>query len=138
MRAMLFVIALSGCTGGELEPAVEITAPADGATTGADVTITVEVTDFALVDPESARRARRPVWTPLDLFPAAYAHDPSADPEGYVEYSVDGDVVATTTDLSFAVTGLAAGAHTIEVELYYPDGDAFFPAVTDEVTITVE
>lgn len=133
---MLLLLLSIGCP--EPEPAlptVAIVSPADGAgLTSGDVAVEVEVTDFALVPPEEAVGRALPLWWAPAL---ALAHEPSDEPEGFLRVTVDDATALDTVDLSFTLTGLAAGSHTIGVELLYPDGDAFYPPVRDEITVGV-
>jgi len=137
MSPLLFLLA--GCPKEPepvVPPTVEIVTPADGTVVAnGDVSVVVEVTDFELVEPEAGARFTPPIlwWAPT----LAWAHEPGAEAAGYLQVSVDGDAVLDTSDLEFTLMAIASGEHTIEVELMYPDGDALFPAVTDEVAITV-
>ena len=134
---MLLLLALAGCPEPEpVLPTVTITSPADATTlTGSDCPVTVEVTDFDLVEPEEESAALSlPAWWAPSL---AFAHEPGAENEGYLHVTVDDVDALDTTDLEFTLTGLASGAHTIEVELLYPDGDAFYPSVRDSIDVTV-
>ena len=134
---MLLLLALAGCPEPEpVLPTVTITSPATGTTlAGVDCPLTVEVTDFTLVDPEEESAAwSLPAWWAPSL---AFAHEPGDENEGYLHVTVDDVDVLDTTELEFTLTGLAVGPHTIEVELLYPDGDGFYPAVRDSIGVTV-
>ena len=77
---------------------------------------------------------------PLPLLlqpPVALAHGDPSDPGGYIQVTLDGEEVAQLTDV-IADLAIEAGEHTLGVELYWPDGDAFYPPIEDEVTFTVE
>jgi hypothetical protein len=133
----LLLLALAGCPEPEpVLPTVAIVAPADGSTTSSgDVAVEVEVTDFDLVAPEeTARFVPLPLWWAPSM---AFAHEPGEEPEGYLHVTVDDEELLDTIELEFTLEALASGSHTIEVELLYPDGDAFYPAVRDSIDITV-
>jgi len=131
----LFLV-LQGCPGPEnVQPTVTIVAPANGAVLPAgNAVMQIDVTDFDLVAPEEGSAALSlPVWWAPSI---ARAHEPSDEPEGFVRVSVDGVQKLDTIVLDFTLEDIPSGAHQIEVELFYPDGDPFYPAVTDEITVT--
>lgn len=115
---------LVGCVDGdEALPAVTILAPAEGeVVTGPDLAVELQVEGFAWAAPEGRR----------------LLHDPSAEPEGYAELYLDGGEPVVLTGPLGALSGVDAGEHELEVELYWPDGDAFFPPATDGCTFTVQ
>lgn len=133
----LLFLALAGCPGPAADqPSVTILSPANGAVLFAgEAVVQVEVTDFALVPPEEESASLSlPMWWAPSI---ARAHDPSAEPEGFLRVYLDGVDKLDTIDLDFTLSDIPSGSHNLEVELFYPDGDPFFPAVTDEVLVTV-
>ncbi len=121
-------------------PVVTLVAPlADAMVTGPDVTLTLTVEDFELTGKSDVVRHVAPLrtWAWSWLTPAAYAHGTNEAPNGYIAVRVDGVLTAELDTTTTTLTGLAAGPHTVEVELLYPDADAFYPAVFDAVTFTV-
>lgn len=130
-------VALVGCPGPDPDaPTVTIVSPENGAILpSGQAFVRVDVTDFPLVAPEEESASLSlPVWWAPSL---ARAHDPSQAPEGFVRVSIDGVDKLDTIVLDFTLSDIPSGAHRIEVELLYPDGDPLFPAVTDEITVTV-
>ncbi|MCB9680115.1 MAG: hypothetical protein H6733_01465 [Alphaproteobacteria bacterium] len=127
------------------DPTLSIVSPVDGTTASGDtITVEVAVTDFPFEAPTATAACRVPARAraagPLDwLVPAARAHEIGEEPSGYIEVTLDGvqvaDEIRTTFDVD--VSGLAAGTHTLEVELLYADGDALYPAVTDAIGFVV-
>ena len=114
-------------------PAVDITAPADGATGPAgDVTVTVEASNFEVVDRLNA--------------------DP-APGEGHVHFYMDVDQIPTTpgqpavsaqgtyhasATTSYTWTDVAPGEHTFAVQLVNNNHTPLDPPAVAEVTVTVE
>lgn len=148
MLCVLMAACTSGTPGDDTDsdavvvalPTVSITAPADGSTvTGPDTSIVIAVQDFELVAKEqSARFVPGPPLGGLWMWmPTADAHEAGEAPAGYLSVRLDDALFAETTSTTVAVTGLAAGEHTVDVELRYPDGDAFYPAIHAFVTFTV-
>lgn len=126
---MLLALLLLGCPGEVAQPTVTILSPAPEATVGTEVTVEVAVDGFELV----AQEASLLRW----LVPTAYAHEPGDDPQGYVRLTLDEVEVASGPQTTFSLEDLAAGDHVLVAELFWPDGDAFYPAVDDEVSFTV-
>lgn len=102
---ILFALACTGASEEELAaPTVEWIEPADGDTvTAGDVSCSVVVNDFELVD--------------------IVATHNEGTPTGYVEVSVDGVVAVDSAETTFTLT-LDAGAHALDAQLFYDDGDA--------------
>ena len=121
------------------DPSVAIVSPADGATvTGGTLTAEVSAEGFALRPKEEVARLLPPL--PWSLMSTAHAHTPGEAPNGFVRYTLDDVVVAEVpeTTVTLDLTGLAPGAHRLGVELSWPDGDAFYPPVTDTVGFSLE
>lgn len=55
---------------------------------------------------------------------------------GYLQVRLDGSDVLQTASTNFTVTTGSAGAHNVEVELYYEDGDPLDPPVAASVNFT--
>jgi hypothetical protein len=90
------------------DPALSITSPTDAQeVTTADVDITFNVLNFDL------------------------------GTDGSVKYTVDSDPDLFTTTSPIELTGLADGSHTVTMELVNMSDASLIPAVTDEVTFTV-
>ncbi len=117
---MLLVLLLA-CSDKANESAIDVPTlvflqPEAGASvTGPDVAFTVVVEDFTLVEPSK--------------------HNEGVA-EGFIRVSADGTAVLDTGSTQFDLT-LAAGGHTIAVELFYTDGDALEPAVSSSLSLTV-
>jgi len=58
--------------------------------------------------------------------------------EGYLKVTVDTKAPEIVTAKTFVMTGLALGAHTVKVELYNNDRTPYSPAISKEVSFTVE
>ena len=100
---------------GTASPTLAITSPADAATvlTG-DVNVTLAVSNF-------------------DVGAADGTHD------GHIHYTVDGGSTVMKFDTTpIALTGLAAGAHTVAVELVDDSHNPLTTPVTATVTFTVQ
>lgn len=144
MRALIPLLFVAACTEDPgdpaSEPTVAITAPTEGATVaGPDVEVRIAVEDFTFTPKEGVARRSAPMlplW--LQALPSASAHTPGEAANGYVEFKLDGAIVAEEAAVAHTIAGISAGEHTIEVELLWPDGDAFYPSVEAEVTFTVE
>lgn len=117
-------------------PVVAIASPEDGATTdSADVEVIVDLEGFTLdVSATSASLGPLPL---LSWASAAWAHEADAYPTGVVAWTLDGAEVARTATDRYTFAALDPGEHVVEVELLWSDGDAFYPAVTDDVAFTV-
>ena len=104
---MLLFLGLLACSGGDdtaaaEAPTVSWLEPADaGSVTAGTVACSLVVEHFTLEDP---------------------AMHSEGGAEGYVAVSVDGTVVTETSQTTFDVE-LAAGAHTLDAQLFYVDGD---------------
>lgn len=119
---MLSLMLLVACTAGKDDSAapdpatLTLLTPSEGDVVAAGaVSVAVVVEDFLLVDP---------------------AKHNDGSPEGYLQVRLDGADVLTTGATTFTVEDVAAGAHTLEVELYYADGDALEPPVSASVGFT--
>lgn len=130
---MTLLFALFACGPVEPErPTVQILAPADGATVPAgDVAVSIVVAHLTLTDAVS----RADLWSPI---PAAYAHEGEGEHTGTAMVRLDGVDVEAILTTQYRLTGVAAGAHTLEVELL-DDGTApFDPAVKATAAFTAE
>jgi hypothetical protein len=128
----------AGCAGegAPSDPTVDILSPVDGEVIAtASVGVTAVTTGFRYEAPDSGLAS----WTAW-LVPSALAHDPGESPYGYLQWRIDGQDALTTTDPSATLdlSAFAPGSHTLDVELFYPDGDAFYPPVVDAVGILLE
>ncbi len=114
-------------------PTVAILSPEDGASVPAgDVEVVVALTGYTLSEVPLSSSARVPAPRPGQAH-----HEVNEPPHGLVVWSLDGvEVDATATD-RYTISGVAAGPHTLSVELVYPDRDAFYPPVEDQVDVTV-
>ncbi|MCB9664641.1 MAG: hypothetical protein H6732_11055 [Alphaproteobacteria bacterium] len=134
----VLVVGACGATPEEVEqPTVAIVAPVEGAqVTGDTLVVRLEVTDFTFSrDDATAWWQRR---SPLAwLVPTAHAHEVGEAANGYARLTVDEVEAARALEpeVTLDVRSLAPGAHELRVELFYPDGDSFFPAVADVVTV---
>jgi hypothetical protein len=115
------------------QPSVTITAPADGATLPAgDVTVTVEVSDFEVVDRLNA---------------------PAAPGEGHVHFYMDVAELPTTlgqpavsaqgtyhasATTTYTWPDVPPGEHTFAVQLVNNDHTPLEPPVVAQVTVTVQ
>ncbi len=136
-------LGLVGCAGGseeeEFHPSLSFLSPAEGATVPAgELQVSIVVDDFELV-PSTVAAAAPPVGgLPLWLLPSvALAHDEEGVPSGVCELRLDGAVVGTMDGTQLAIT-VAAGAHELEGELLYADGDALEEPVVASVSFTAE
>jgi len=118
MLALLSLLACADDTDATAAPTLAFVAPPDGAVVTADTAVAVSllVEDFGLESPAKHNEGM---------------------PEGYVVLRVDG-VDAETMATTQTEVLLAAGAHTLEAELFYVDGDALQPAVVASVGVTAE
>jgi dipeptidyl aminopeptidase/acylaminoacyl peptidase len=155
-KFIIVVLALAACAGGKdtadsaadtdtvqtwPPPVVAIGSPTDGElVTGPDVEVVVDLEGFSLdITAGTARSAPSLAPTLLVLLSeSAWAHELGEPPGGVVVWTLDGDEVARTATDRYTFTALAAGEHEVEVELVYSDGDAFYPAVIDDVSFTVQ
>lgn len=125
----LLLLGAIACDGGKgsdtaeatFDPTVIFLAPTDGATvTAGEVQVSLSFEDFVLTAPT-----------------ARVAHNEEGEPAGYVELSLDGAVVATDlVDPQYTLSGVAAGEHTLDAELYYEDRDEV--GVSASITFTAE
>ncbi len=114
-----------------LSPSADTTVPAG------DIAVSIVVADFVLAQPATLSHWR-PV-SPLWLFvPEAEAHNGDGAPRGYAVLRVDGSYQADLRSVQYTLTGVAAGPHTLDVELLFEDGDAFDPPVTASVGFVAE
>lgn len=130
---MYFLMSLLACGSPEPEPpTVAILAPAEGATVASgDVAVSIVVEHMTLTTEELARAPA--LWSPI---PAAWAHEGEGEHAGTAAIRLDGAEVAAITDTVTTLTGVTAGAHTLEVELL-DDGTApFDPPVKAQVAFT--
>lgn len=124
LSTVFFLLAgLLACTGGEphdtaAASTISFLEPVDGDMVSAgDVAVSVLVEGFSLHAP---------------------AKHNEGEPEGYITVTVDGAEVLTTAETQFTVTLADAGSHTIGAELTFADGDPLSPAVSAEITVTVQ
>jgi hypothetical protein len=143
MRWIVAAVTLAACSGGDEDvetfaPALEFLSPADGGTVPAgDVQVSIVVTDFDLVAPETTARLA-PVL-PLALLEAtALAHDEEGKPSGYVELTLDGAVAGTMDATQFTLVGVTAGPHDLVGELLFADGDPLEDPVIVPIAFTAE
>lgn len=119
-------------------PTVAITQPAPGQQLKGDtVEARLQLGGFVL-DIQAVSRVGPPLrW--LALAPMlTWAHEPTERPTGVVSWSLDGLEIERTATDSYTFTDVAPGEHELEVELLWSDGDAFYPAVTDDVVFTLQ
>jgi hypothetical protein len=69
------------------------------------------------------------------IIPAAYANE---YPVGNAELSLDAEVIAQIESDQYTVDSVAAGPHTLTVELVGHDGGSLQPPVFDSVSFTAE
>ncbi len=120
---MLLSLLFLACSGSSKEseeeapPAsIQFLVPLEGEQVNAgDASFAVVVENFSLVDPAK--------------------HNEGAA-TGYIQIRLDGADVLQSGSTNFTVTVGSAGAHSIEAELYYEDGDALEPAVKAQVNFT--
>ncbi len=113
------LLTLLACAAEEtVVPALSFVTPREGdvVTAGDAVPVSLLVEDFGLESP---------------------AKHNEGTPEGYVLLRVDGVDAETMADTQTEVV-LAAGAHTLEAELFYLDGDPLEPAVVARVGVLAE
>jgi hypothetical protein len=132
------VLWLAACGGEDapVDPTVDILSPVEGEEVTTDALgVTAVTTGFRYEAPDTGLAA----WTAW-LMPTARAHEPGESPYGYLQWRIDGADVLATSDPSATLdlSALGDGAHSVEVELFYPDGDAFYPPVVDVVGIVLE
>ena len=149
--SLVLVLALIGCaqpspaptsnattpTPGQLPsgatPSITITSPADGSTVApGDVMVTVNVSNFNLVPKqgEAAVQGEGHIHYFLDVNPIPTTPGQPALPPA-------GSAYATTDKTTYTFTNVAAGTHTIAVELVNNDHTPLSPPVTATVTVTV-
>jgi len=58
-------------------------------------------------------------------------------PRGFVELHLNGEPYAQIDQAQYALTGLSAGGHALEVEVIASDGTSFAPPLTAAVDFTV-
>jgi hypothetical protein len=133
--------------GGFRLPTLEIVSPT-GDVDGPDFEVDVAVTDFMLVPPTNGTGGptgsalwppRAPAVGPLLswLEPTAEAHQPCQAPQGSVVFRLDGIIICDEPELACEFTGIAPGLHTLETELLWADGVAFFPNIVADRQIQV-
>ena len=152
MRALAVIATLVvGCADGDVSgddtdtvqpaptwpaPTVTVDAPASGAALTGRVRVQVRLTDFRL----SGVADTLGWWpSPLALIEGqAWAHVITDEPNGYISYRVDGVTLADTieTDVELDLSAFEPGQHALLVELFYPDGDGFYPPVLAQVPFT--
>jgi len=98
---------------------MQIVAPAPNQTTGSSVDLVVQLVGAHLVPPTQVGGSLRP-------------------DEGHVHVSVDGQLVAMPLTLTYPVSNLAAGSHTIETEFVAADHLPFANRVVAAVTFQVQ
>ncbi len=115
-----------------LEPSADATVPAG------DVSVSLLVEDFELVEPAATARVRPgfdpTLWLPVS---AAHAHGDEAA-RGYVVLTLDGGDPIEVSSTQATLSAVAAGEHVLVGELMHEDGEALDPAVTATVTFTAE
>ncbi len=114
-----------------LVPTVTIVSPSDGATVPAgDVTVTVQVSNFNVVDKQG--QANVPgeghIHFYLDVPAPTTPGQPAIPPSG---------VWAHVSGTTYTFTNVAAGMHTITVQLVNNDHTPLIPVITAQITITV-
>ena len=144
MRWIGLIAATAACSGGkateeEFVPALEFLSPTENETLPAgDVAVSIVVTDFELTAPDAAARLT-PLPLPfLLLEPTALAHNEDGMPAGYVELTLDGDVVGTMDGTQFTLVGVTAGLHALVGELMYADGDSLEEPVVVPIAFIAE
>jgi hypothetical protein len=98
---------------------VQIVAPAPNATTGSAVDLVLQLAGAHLVPPTQVGGALRP-------------------DEGHIHVAVDGQLVAMPAVLTYPVSNLAPGSHTIEAEFVASDHLPFANRVVAAVTFQVK
>jgi hypothetical protein len=123
-------------------PTLAIAAPVSGAAlAGPDVAVTLEIGGFILdgyQPPGSTTGALwglGPLWS-WSLLPAD-AHVTGEPPRGFPLVRLDGIEVSRDPSAALVLAAVPPGAHFLEVELLWYDGDAFFPPVIDGVSFTI-
>ncbi len=102
-----------------VDPSISIVEPTASATVGTLVFLQVQIAGF-IIDAENVGQANVPG-------------------RGHYHVTVDGATIDfMVTGLTYAVKDLAEGDHTLAVSLHNNDHSALSPAVTDQVTVTVE
>ncbi len=130
------------------DPTLDVISPvADEVLVGPDVTVQFVISNFELTgpdpssDPDAGAQmlplSPRLPWSLWMLLPRALAHEPGDRPGGYAEVTLDGTVIGLTEQTFFTLTDVEPGTHFVVVELYWPDGDAFYPPVDQRVYFTV-
>ncbi|MFZ5480820.1 MAG: hypothetical protein ACOZNI_28935 [Myxococcota bacterium] len=117
-------LTLSACSGAgdsteEIDPTISFLSPADGdEVTVGEVACSVVVENFTLAD--------------------LAKHSEGEAPEGYIGVRVDGTEVLQTSETNFDLTLDAAGAVTVEAELFYgDDGDSLDEPAIASVDLVV-
>ena len=105
---MAGTVACSGKGGGRptTKARLEITAPTPIATTGADVTLKMDLIGAKVVPPTQVKGALNGT-------------------EGHIHVSVDGQLVSMNYGLDAPITGLKPGAHNVEAEFVAVDHQPF-------------
>jgi plastocyanin len=138
LAILLATLIIAGCIGGPAEqpknetnvtppppvvktPTISISAPLNQETLtvpgdSADITLTTSSQNLVLKKPSGAAKKG----------------------EGYLKVTVDTNAPETVTSKTFVMTGLALGAHTVKVELYNNDKTPYSPAISKQVTFTLE
>lgn len=135
------LLALAACAGKDEEsteetPTVSFLAPEEGATvTAGTVDVSLVVAHMTLEDPGATAAAPSPILDWLLPGRPARAHN-EGEAEGYAELRLDGAAAATVYETQAQIEGVEAGEHSLEVELFYSDGDALEPPVTATVSFT--
>lgn len=150
MLRYLLPLLITACPSGsdpdtqsEPSPELRIISPETGHILDGDtLQVQVELLHAELSEPDSAYlRPSAPASTPGLLFwvQSAHAHDPSDEPEGYLDIQI-GDIEYPpewTSSFELDVADLPAGEHALQIELRWPDGHSYFPPVNDSVVIQV-
>lgn len=141
--SLLPLLALLAC-GDEGEegpiPTLTFLSPEEGEVISGDtVQVSILVEDFSLVAAEAARSPSPQPMGPLLLLaiPSARAHSAEGElAEGFCRLTLDGVDVADLDSTQFELTGVAPGAHSLEGQLFFADGDAYEPVVVASVSFT--
>ncbi len=114
-----------------LVPSLTITSPSDGATLPAgSVTVTAQVNNFNVVDKQGQANVAGEghLHFYLDVPAPTTPGQPAIPPSG---------VWAHVSGTTYTFTNVAAGTHTITVQLVNNDHTPLIPVVTAQITITV-
>ena len=131
------LLALGACTYGATypttaaAPSVSITSPINGASLPAgDIAVTVSVSNFAVVDKQGQANmaGQGHVHFYLDVAAPTTPNKPAVPTSG---------TWAHVSGLTYTFTNVAAGTHTISVQLVNNDHTPVIPSATDTITVNV-